>query len=397
MDTSVTRDSVQDKALEISKSHFRCGLGISMGVGKTRIALEHMKSFYNGFSTFLVVAPKKTIFKSWIDECEKTGYTHLLDHITFVTYVSLKKKNPNDYDIVYLDECHSLKYTHKKFLANFDGRILGLTGTPPSRISSEKGDMVSSFCPIVYKFSVDNAADNNILNDYKIYIHHLQLSKTRNLKKKNKKGGFWYTSEVLDYDYYSRRTITDQQTKSSKKGYMGRIMRMKSMMDYPTKEIYTKNLLKRYAGKDKKVIVFANTKEQADRMSSYSYHSSNPNSDDNLEYFSDGRINVLSCVLQLSEGVTIPDLQSGIILHAYGNNRKSAQRIGRLLRLNPDMTSNCHILCYADTIDKNWVMAAVKDFSMNKVYHVEVKNNQPFRVVKHGNNSNKIWPKFYKK
>jgi superfamily II DNA or RNA helicase len=41
-------------------------------------------------------------------------------------------------------------------------------------------------------------------------------------------------------------------------------------------------------------------------------------------------------VVQLSEGISIPNLRVGIIWHAFGSERKAAQRIGRLLRLNPD-------------------------------------------------------------
>jgi superfamily II DNA or RNA helicase len=116
-----------------------------------------------------------------------------------------------------------------------------------------------------------------------------------------------------------------------------------------------------------KCIVFANTQKQADKMCPWSYHSGNKNSQDNLELFSDGRIDKLSCVLQLSEGVTIPGLKQGIIMHAYGNERKTAQRIGRLLRLNPTETATCHILCYKDTIDEKWVTQALKGFDQSKI------------------------------
>lgn len=75
----------------------------------------------------------------------------------------------------------------------------------------------------------------------------------------------------------------------------------------------------------------------------------------------------LSCVLQLSEGITIPELKRGIILHAYGNNRKSSQRIGRLLRLNPNETSEIHILCYRNTIDEKWVSDSLLDFDQTKI------------------------------
>jgi superfamily II DNA or RNA helicase len=88
--------------------------------------------------------------------------------------------------------------------------------------------------------------------------------------------------------------------------------------------------------------------------------------------FKQGVIDKLSCVLQLSEGVNIPELRSGIIMHAYGNERKSSQRIGRLLRLNPGETAIVHILCYKDTVDEKWVTEALKDFDQKKIKYFDV-------------------------
>ena len=229
--------------------------------------------------------------------------------------------------------------------------------------------MVNKYCPIVYNYSVDEATDSNILNDYKIIVHELQLSKLKTHKKKAKNGGFWYTSEKADYDYFTSR-VGDAQTQKQKQ--FASIMRMKSMMDYPTKEAYAKGLLKNI---DQKCLVFANTKKQADRMCSHSYHSGNKNSEENLELFSDGRINKMSCVLQLSEGISIPDLKQGIIMHAYGNERKTSQRIGRLLRLLPNEQSICHILCYANTIDVKWVNSALSTFDQDKIHFYNPLDN----------------------
>ena len=76
--------------------------------------------------------------------------------------------------------------------------------------------------------------------------------------------------------------------------------------------------------------------------------------------------------MQLNEGVTVPDLKVGIIMHAYGNERKSAQRIGRLLRLNPTQVATCHILCYKDTIDEKWVDKALEGLDQEKITTVVV-------------------------
>jgi len=355
------RDVIQKDALSIAMQHKRCGLGISMGVGKTRIAIEHLKRNYHPLIQVLVVVPKNTVKQSWIDELNKMRALHLRGHIIFSTYLSLNKQNPNEYDIVYLDECHSLLESHKTFLDEFNGKILGLTGTPPRRKSSEKGRMVQRYCPIKYEFSVDDATESKILNDYQIVVHQLELSDLKTLKKKTKDGRQWYTSEKKDYAYVVQRVVAAQTQKQMQ---FASIMRMRALMDYSTKETYVKDLLRKVKTK---CIVFANTMQQADRVCKHSYHSKNPNSEANLELFSDGRIDKLSCVLQLSEGVTIPGLKQGIIMHAYGNERKTAQRIGRLLRLNPSNTAVCHILCYKNTQDETWVAKALKDFDDNKI------------------------------
>ena len=64
----LNRDVVNKEALTEAYKHQRCGLGMSMGIGKTRIGLNHMQHFYDPFVRYLIVGPKHSIFKSWIDE-----------------------------------------------------------------------------------------------------------------------------------------------------------------------------------------------------------------------------------------------------------------------------------------------------------------------------------------
>lgn len=355
------REVVQNKALETSLEYNRCGLGISMGVGKTRIAIQHFQKNYDPFIKALVVIPKLSIKEAWLTELEKMDLEHLQPHFTFTTYLSINKHNPMEYQLVYLDECHSLLENHEPFLTAYSGKILGLTGTPPVRKGTEKYRMVQKYCPIKYEFSVDDATDNNILNDYKIVVHYLLLDKTPTYKKKNKKGGHWYTSEYRDYLYVDNRV---KEANTPKQKQFASIMRMRALMDYTSKEAYVKSILSNISSK---CIVFANTQDQADRICRHSYHSNNPKSEENFELFSDGRIDQMSCVLQLSEGITIPNLKQGIIMHAYGNERKTAQRIGRLLRLNPTETATCHVLCYKGTQDEYWVENALKGFDQSKI------------------------------
>ena len=112
------------------------------------------------------------------------------------------------------------------------------------------------------------------------------------------------------------------------------------------------------------------TQQQAEEQSSHTYHSGNKLSQANLKKFNAGQIQCLACVSQLSEGISIPDLQVGIIWHAFGNERRAAQRIGRLLRLNPDQTATVHLLLYQDTVDGHWVALAA--FDLAKISYVDV-------------------------
>jgi superfamily II DNA or RNA helicase len=360
------REEVQQEALDIALRHKKCGLGISMGVGKTLIGLKYIDSLQGknmGKLRVLVVAPKLSIFDSWRNDAEtfKIG----IENIEFTTYLSLNKYDYDYFDIVVLDECHSLLKNHELFLTRYKGRILGLTGTPPRHHNSEKGEMVFKYCPIMYKYTTDVAVDDNILNDYKIIVHRLQLSTANNLEVKLKDKSF-YTSERKNYNYWTGRLM---EASTKKQEQIASIMRMKALMGFRTKEEYAKDLL---FDIDDKCIVFCNTQDQADKLCNFSYHSGNPESEDNLQQFKDGKISELSCVLQLNEGVNIPNLKAGIILHAYGNERKSSQRIGRLLRLNPNEESIIHILCYADTVDDRWVIEALRDLDQSKIKYFNI-------------------------
>jgi superfamily II DNA or RNA helicase len=359
----MSREEIQNAALESLLSSSHSGIAVSMGVGKTLIGLRHMKEHYSDTCRFLVVAPKRAIFKSWLDEADKHGLGYLKEHIEFSTYISLIKQDI-DYDVVYLDECHNLLYSHEFYLDDYKGKVVGLTGTPPRNANSEKGEMVDNYCPIAFKYITDDAIDDGILNDYQVIIHMLDLDNRKNFMQKTKKGQF-PTSELASYNYWSERVLN---ANGPKEVQIARIMRMKALMSYPSKERYAAELFSHITDK---VILFANTQEQADQLCDYSYHSGNKESEVNLLKFKSGEIDKLSCVLQLSEGVNIPNLKQGIIMHAYGNERKSAQRLGRLLRLNPDEKATVHILCYDNTVDVAWVNQALHDYDDSKIKRVK--------------------------
>lgn len=356
---------LQNEALSCIGDRFNIAVEIGTGGGKTLLGLKHMVQQYSDVASFCVAGPTKKILQSWKKEIEEHGYEYLLPHITFTTYRSLTKQDQR-HDWLYLDECHSLKDSHYDWLNSFNdngGKILGLTGTYPAGNQSEKARMCNTFCPKVFEYHVDQAIDDGLLNNYKIFVHMLKLSKkNRSVVKKGKNGKVWYTTEHADYRYWNKAL---ESGGSPKQVQMLRILRMKAMQSYPTKVNYVKDILKKIP---EKTLVFANTKAQADDICKYSYHSSNPKSEDNLKLFSDDMIYRMSCVDQLSEGANVPNLKVGIIMHSYSNERKARQKIGRFLRLNPDQTAIIHVLCFEDTVDLKWVANALKTFDQSKIH-----------------------------
>lgn len=358
------REIIQDEAHAESLRHQRCGLAISMRVGKTRIALRNYQSHYFSGIRALVAAPNKPIFKSWKDEIAKMQLQSITKNLKYTTYRSLTKFNPQDYDIIYLDEYQSLKLVHDEFLKNFTGIIVGITGTIPPDYT-DAGMMAKVYCPVVYRYTTDEAVRDGILNDYRIFIHLMDLGTNNNVRQTGKNGGVWWSSEQKIYDYWCEK-IDNASTPKDRN--TATIMLMKAMMEFPSKLEYAKILLEYIKHK---VIVFANTKEQADELCQFSYHSDNPESENNLELLNSDIISKLSCVLQLNAGITIHELKACIVMHSYSNSSKLAQRIARCLGLTPDQTADMHILAYRNTTDVTWVLKALENFNGNKIQYID--------------------------
>jgi superfamily II DNA or RNA helicase len=375
---AVRKQVLQDKVLAIVQSRRLAGIALTMGLGKTLIGLRDMDRLLaagklpdqSSGKPFLVAAPTQAILDSWPREAQKFGLAHLLDQITFTTYRSLAKTlAAGTYYKLYLDECHALKDSHEPSLkahAKQKKSILGLTGTPPAQAHSEKGRLVATYCPIVVDYTTDEAVLAGLLNDYRLVVHRLPLRSVRDYVLTTKSGSQFTTSERENYHYWSKRLANADQDQLPVETL--RILRMQALMNYPGKGHYMRYLADQQT---EKVLLFTCNQQQAEQQAAHTYHSKNKHSQANLAKFNAGDIQRLACVAQLSEGISISNLRVGIIWHAFGNERKAAQRIGRLLRLNPDQTATVHLLMYQDTIDEHWVAQALDAFDPAKISYVD--------------------------
>jgi len=369
--TQNVREQKQNEAVEVSMKYHRCTLAMSMRFGKTYTALKRLKKEYDKDNTIriLIVAPKVKIFDEWKDNAIKFGLEELLYNIDFSTYLSLTKKS-KEYDFIVLDEIHNIKPHHLSFVLSCNCKVLGLTGTPPKPYS-DKGKMIKQYIPIVFEYLTDDAVEDGILNDYRIIVHLLPLNTEKTLKVKMKNGQTFHTSEYDSYKYWTSRV---ESSLSQKEKSIISINRMRAMLNFETKIQYAKKLINEI---DEKVIVFAGSKEHANTLSPYRYYSGNPLNKENLEKFKKGEIKVLSCIEQISEGITIKDLSQAIITHFYsGNSAKGFQKFGRILSLSPDEVATCHVLCYKGTVDEMWVGSALNRLDPTKIKVIDTTKKQ---------------------
>lgn len=356
---------VQNEALQEALSNKKCGIHLATGMGKTKLGLDYISSYPKSFKV-LIVAPKVDIFDSWKDDAKKFNMQECLENATFTTYLSLNKHNPEDYNLLILDEAHNLKFSHRIFVSNYHDRILGLTGTPPKWRSSEKGEMMVEYYPIKYVYKTDEAVKESILNDYRVIVHMLSLNSEKTVKIITKTTQF-YTSELSQYNWITQKL---ENSANAKETMFLTLQRISLLKNFETKELFAQALLNKIPDEEK-CIVFANTIAQAERLSKHSHHSKKK---DNLslEAFKLGTIKVLSAVEQLSEGINIPNLKHGILMHTYsGSSPKAKQKLGRLLRLPTDQTSTIHILCYKNTVDEKWVKGVLEDLDSSKIKYIE--------------------------
>lgn len=355
------QEILEESFLEISK-HNRRTVAISVGVGKTLLGLTDMEKELakKPDAKFLVVIPKLSVKNTWLDEAIKHNKKHLIDYFEFVTYRSFIKST-FDYNVIYFDEIHNLKFSHGTYLTHYKGKILGLTGSPPRHPKSEKALMLKAYAPIVYEYITDEAIDDRILNDYKIYVHSVALDNKNNIQMKTKSGKTFMTSEQNMYNYWSNKIDEDPYNKQY------RLLRMKVMQGFKSKELKTKQLLTII---NDKCLLFCNTTKQADRLCDYVYHSKNKNNEENLDKFKKGEILTLASVQQLKEGINIPKLKASIILHTFASEYVTKQKIGRLLRLPVNELAVVHILMYKDTVDETWVKKALQDYNPEKIIYL---------------------------
>lgn len=345
------------------------------GAGKSKIAVNIITDDIHKGKWLLVVPTEKLRDENWLEEFNKWKKKTYYSKLDRECYASLSKIDLTKYDGIILDEAHNVteansepfKKLSKEQLNSL--KILALTATPP--LEDEKIEIFKYLqLKKIKELKLDEGVKLGIVAPYEIIVVETQLDNI----KKNCKGGTkdkpFLTTEAANYEFKSRQ-IQKMQFGGKPVPKFLYLNRMHMIYGLQSKTEAAKLILKQIPN-DKKTLIFAGTIEQAEELESNTFHSK---SDDKLlKLFQANKINRLSCVQSLNEGINIKDLDIGLVVQLNSNPRNLIQRVGRLVRIREGHKAKIYILSCVGTQDEKWVEKAIEGLDRNNITYISIKN-----------------------
>lgn len=346
----MTREQLYNKAKEKLDKSKAVLLQFGTGVGKTKTALDLADG------NILIVYHNTPHLDNWKNECNKWNINK---DITYTTYDSLHHLKDTKWDFIILDECHSITELRLEKLQDiYSDKYIYLSATVPY----EKKLLLNKLAKFTtVKFTLTDAINAEILPPGNIYIVNRFLDNTtpnliykKHYKKYKEektvqfKDRFLYKNTNLNIictekEYY---TILDENVsywKNLYTMYRQDYQKIQWLLAGNNRKTWLNNLktdaLIKLLEKlnDKRVIIFAYTKEQLDQLNItdyiYSKNSKKVN-EDVLNKFNSGDVNKLFNLKILNEGMNLSNIDAGIIVGIDSKPLSSIQRMGRVWRSN---------------------------------------------------------------
>jgi superfamily II DNA or RNA helicase len=262
---------------------------------------------------------------------------------------------------VIFDECHHLpgsvyRYAAEMAIAPFR---LGLTATP------ERGDggdtMLEELVgPIVYRREAQELA-GDYLADYSVIRTHVRLSPEERARYDEERALFRNFIDEQGISLASLRGWQSFIAASARSAKGRRAMRAyreskRIALGTDAKLRVLVELLKRH--RTDRVLIFTAENEMVYRISeqllipAITHETPVKERREWLEAFNRGDVLALATSKVLNEGVNIPDARIAIILSGSGSSREHIQRLGRILRKQPDKEAILYEVVTADTAEE---------------------------------------------
>lgn len=370
-----TKDSIQQKALELSRKHDHILLTWATGCGKSLAALKCIK---DTTLRWVIVCKEITHIENWTREILKFDphYSNIANRIVdIICYASLPKyKDWEDHQgnkiCLVLDEVHALSELRELRITDMDPqKVISLSAT----VDKEIKERLTSIMPFEeYNISISEAIEMGILPEPKVFIVHKELDNGRKdyVAKVNKKevhltAKGYYDYLTRNFEYWKTRFEEKGEQWAHSKQMMAALDRKRWMAEYKTD--LAESILERI--KDRRFICFTGGIEQCNRLGGTNVvHSkvSTKKREELITNLNNEVINQLFCVNMMRESINITNIEAGMIVQLDGvNDRSFIQTLGRTLRgSKPEF----YVLCIKGTQDEKYVRTALKDFDPKYVH-----------------------------
>lgn len=368
------RESIQNRAVEKLFMYKNLLLKWGTGTGKTvpavlacdRLVSEAEPGHPPGILIFVAEsAHKENWRKEFIKFLGKERTESVLRYVTIECYASMKKYADTEWDFIVFDECHHLQSEKRQeILGTMEAKyVLALSATPGRAAYDALSWTFGRF--EIDEISTQDAIDSEYLPEPRIVCIPLELerfertetidmkmsSKTvitisdnwsnrwKYLRNKQKyaryeiifhctqKEKYEYINE--QFEYWKKQYFRNQGNERLKNMWLQWGSRRKRFLG----ELKTTRALELINGlreSSRRFICFCSSIEQAHALGGEkAVHSQNKNSPAVIQSFNDRKIDEIFAVGMLVEGVTLTDIEVGIIVQLDGNERQFVQKSGR--------------------------------------------------------------------
>lgn len=383
-----TRDSIQQKALELSRKHDHILLTWATGCGKSLAALKCMVATGG---MWIIVCKEITHIENWKRDIEKHGMSWMLRNKDasfadafrddnryiiwdIICYASLHKYEYAKEANLVLDEVHGLSELRELRIGDMlPGKIVSLSAT----VDEEIKQRLSSIKPFEeYNITTSSAIEMGILPEPKVYLVHKELDDSRReyVAKVNKKevkltAKGYYDHLTRNFEYWKTRFEEKGESWAHPKQMQAALDRKRWMAEYKTDLAET--VLEKI--KDRRFICFTGGIDQCNKLGGTNVvHSkiSTKKREELITNLNNEVINSLFCVNMMRESINITNIEAGMIVQLDGvNDRSFIQTLGRTLRgEKPEF----YVLYIKGTQDERYVKTAFKDFNPK---YIHILNN----------------------
>lgn len=372
-----------ERQIEVLKkwraNNFRGIFQAATGFGKTYTAIMAIQGMVTkaGIKSCLVVVPTITLKAQWEAELAK----HKIKFAD-VLVINTAIKQPRNYDMLVLDECH--RYAADSFKRIFEVAdceyIMGLTAT----LEREDGlhDVILDYLQLIDQVTVDECLDNGWISPYTVYNVAVPLPDDEQIAYKKANNSFKHFAATLGFggdafrnaQKYLKGGSNEQKGKAAM--YYAAMRKRKTICLSNSNKVEATNKIIEALGKVNGLI-FSGTTDFAEKLQEklgdicMSFHSkiTKKQQKDIVARFKDKRTKVryLSSVQALNEGFNVPDCSIAIIAGSNSTKRTFIQQLGRVVRMQKGKQAVIVNLYTPDTQDAVWTKKRLDGIDKNRV------------------------------